>query len=203
MANFLLDALGPLRCVGCNKIGTIACEKCLETIKPNLQVTPGPEPLKAIISAVNFDQKMAQELIHALKYKGVRAAAEPLANLLRPALVSSLNAEDIIIPIPLHHRRQRERGFNQSELIAQALCVPNKIAANFLKRTRYTKPQVECTGEERRKNLKDAFGIETINARRIILLDDVTTTGSTLLEAAKTLRKITDVPILGVTVARG
>jgi ComF family protein len=203
VANFILDSLGPLRCTGCGKISTIACPNCLETIKPKLQVTPGPEPLQAIISAVNFDQKIVQELIHMLKYKGVRAAAEPLANLLKPALMPSLTTDDLIIPIPLHPRRQRERGFNQSQLIAQALHLSNAIDTNLLNRTRYTKPQVECNAEERRINLKGAFNSRAINVKRIILLDDVTTTGSTLLEAAKTLRKITPAPILGVTVARG
>jgi ComF family protein len=204
VATFIMDALGPLRCPGCGKIGTIACPTCLARVQHHPQVTPGPEPLQAIVSAVQFDQPVVRDLIHALKYTGVKAAAEPLAGLLVDQMRKLLQPGDVIIPIPLHPRRQRERGFNQSELLAHALHINDAIiSTTCLHRTRYTKPQVECTGEERRKNLKDAFEASSIDAKHIILLDDVTTTGSTLVEAARALRKITDVPIIGVTVARG
>jgi len=111
---------------------------------------------------------------------------------------------DVLVAIPLHAKRERKRGFNQSELLAkhvnEATAVP---LAHILHRTRNTKPQVECGADERRTNLKEAFAADRTDAKRIFLIDDVTTTGTTFAEAAKALRNVTDVPIIGLAVARG
>ena len=148
--------------------------------------------------------EIIQKLIHDLKYNSIRDAAEPLAQLLTETVGSLLQPGDVLVAIPLHSRRERKRGFNQSELLAKQLSSTTAMPlSHILHRTRNTKPQVECDADERRTNLKDAFIADRVDAKRIILIDDVTTTGTTFVEAAKALRKVTAVPIIGVTVARG
>ncbi len=201
---FVLDALAPLRCVGCNRIGTIACPDCLAKVPTAVTTTPGPEPLTSISSAVEYQNDFAQRLMHALKYDHIRDAVVPLANWLIPAVQAVHQPGDVLVPVPLHARRLRQRGFNQSELLAKKVATALNIPIVYaVQRSRNTKPQVECDGQERRKNLHEAFAASPINAKRIILIDDVTTTGSTFVEIAKAIKKVTDVPIVGVAVGRG
>ncbi|MEK7631779.1 MAG: hypothetical protein AAB445_02820 [Patescibacteria group bacterium] len=201
---FVLDALAPLRCVGCNRLGTIACPDCLAKVQTTVTTTPGPEPLTSISSAVEYQDQFAQRLLHALKYDHIRGAVEPLAHWLIPVVRAVHQPGDVLIPVPLHARRRRQRGFNQSELLAKKVSAAvNVPIAYCVQRNRNTKPQVECDGEERRKNLVDAFTVSPFNTKRIIVLDDVTTTGSTFVEIAKAIRKVSDVPIIGVAVGRG
>lgn len=201
---FLLAALAPLRCVGCNRIGTIACPDCLAKVQTTVTTTPGPEPLVSISSAVEFQDQFAQRLVHALKYDHIMAAVEPLAAWLMPVVRAVHQPGDVLVPVPLHARRLRQRGFNQSELLAKKVSAALNIPIAYaVQRNRNTKPQVECDGIERRKNLYEAFTATPVDAKRIILIDDVTTTGSTFVEIAKAIRKVTSVPIIGVAVGRG
>lgn len=200
----MLDALAPLRCVGCNRIGTIACPECLAKVQTAVTTTPGPEPLLSITSAVEYQNDFAQRLVHALKYDHIRDTVEPLANWLIPAVRAVHQQGDVLVPVPLHARRLRQRGFNQSELLSKKVSAALHIPIVYaVQRNRNTKPQVECDGEERRKNLADAFVAQAVDAKRIILIDDVTTTGSTYVEIAKAIRKISPVPVIGVAVGRG
>ncbi|MEK7518804.1 MAG: ComF family protein, partial [Patescibacteria group bacterium] len=204
IGRFLLDALAPHRCVNCKKIGAVVCVDCWKTVDRKLQVTPGPNPLQSTVTCAEYEQPIIQKLIHDLKYNSIRDAAKPLAELLTESVRPLLQPGDVIVAIPLHPRRERKRGFNQSELLAKQLCSATAIPlAHILHRTRNTKPQVECEASERRTNLKDAFVADLVDAKRIILIDDVTTTGTTFVEAAKALRKVTAVPIIGLAVARG
>lgn len=201
---FVLDALAPLRCVGCNRIGTIACPDCLANVAATVTTTPGPEPLVSISSAVEYQDVFAQQLVHALKYDHIRAAVGPLAQWLLPVVQAMHQPGDVLLPVPLHARRLRQRGFNQSELLAKKVSTALNIPIVYaVQRNRNTKPQVECDGEERRKNLHEAFTASPSNAKRIILIDDVTTTGSTFVEIARAIKKTSDVPVLGVAVGRG
>jgi len=200
---FVLDAVAPLRCLGCNRIGTIACPDCLAKVEVKVTTTPGPEPLQAVVSVADYEAPLPQQLIHTLKYHGVTAAAEPLGAWLAKAAAFA-QPGDVLVPVPLHPRRKRQRGFNQSELLAKKLSTVTGLPViQFVQRTRNTKPQVECDGDERRKNLHNAFAAEAVDAKRIILVDDVTTTGSTFVEIAKALRKVTSVPVIGLAVGRG
>ena len=168
------------------------------------QITPGPAPLLMTITATAYDEPITQQLIQSLKYEGIRDAAQPLGELLATALESIRQPGDVLVPIPLHPRRERERGFNQSALIAEHIASATKLpVAQPLQRARPTKPQVECSADERRVNLTSAFTASSIDAQRIILVDDVTTTSATFVEAAKALRERTSAPILGLAVARG
>ena len=134
------------------------------------------------------------EAISRLKYGGVTRLAKPLGNLLAeyqdPEF--SLSDNDLVIPVPLHTRRLRERGFNQSLLLARQVSRRRSIPLNFtaLHRTRETQPQTQLTGAERRKNVRGAFEVrkaEALEGKRILLIDDVFTTGATVQECASVL----------------
>jgi ComF family protein len=116
----------------------------------------------------------------------------------------------MLIPVPLHPRRKRQRGFNQAEILGEMIADKFKwqCRADILKRTKHTKPQVELTGEERQKNIKGAFEInqeissELRLAPQVILFDDVWTTGSTLKECGRVLKKSGARQVWGITLAR-
>ena len=204
VGRFVLDALAPQRCVSCGKIGSVVCADCWTKVKRHPQISSGPAPLEAIYSCVGYEEPIVKQLIHDLKYNSLKDAAYPLAELLTEVLKPMLQPNDILVPIPLHRKRKSVRGFNQSELLAntvgEILTIP---VQNLVSRNRNTKPQVECDAHERRTNLHEAFTATATTSKRIIIVDDVTTTGTTFMEAAKAIRKVTDAPIIGLAVARG
>lgn len=114
---------------------------------------------------------------------------------------------DLIIPVPLHYTRLFRRKYNQSAILATELSSLIKIPTDFksLKKIRYTLPQVQCNGKRRIVNIKNAFNVskpENVKGKRIILIDDVYTTGSTLKECAKVLLKAGAKSVDALTVAR-
>lgn len=114
---------------------------------------------------------------------------------------------DMIIPVPIHRRRLLERRYNQSALLARHLAQRTGIETDYfaLQRVRYTVPQVQLSGSARRNNLKHAFAVvepQKIKDRKIVLIDDVETTGSTLIECAKVLKKAGAQKIYALTLAR-
>ncbi len=147
-----------------------------------------------------------QEAICAFKYRRKVGLARPLARLMIQALPSSL-AADLLMPVPLHPSRLRAREFNQSLLLADQvgrhLGLP--VAANTLVRLFATDPQTTLSRPERLRNLRQAFAVRTQDAiagRRILLIDDVYTTGTTLNECAKVLIKSGAKTVLALTLAR-
>lgn len=149
------------------------------------------------------------EAISRMKYGGLTRLARPLGNLLAeyqdPEF--SLSENDLVIPVPLHIRRLRERGFNQSLLLARQVSRRRSIPLNFtaLQRARQTQPQTQLSGAERRKNVRGAFEVgktEAVEGKRILLIDDVFTTGATVQECANVLRKAGASEVQVLTLAR-
>lgn len=150
-----------------------------------------------------------RELIHALKYRRVRALDLILGDMLlgyvhKFGIILPRGA--MLIPIPLHPGRQRTRGFNQAELIAQRLgeCLGLSVEAEVLRKVKKTTPQVELSAEERRKNVVNTFAVSNtslIMGKTIFLLDDVKTTGATLEEAARVLKEAGVKRIWAITAA--
>lgn len=156
--------------------------------------------------------------ITQLKYKWVRVLAEELIDLVvqywafyQPFILDKIKRSQgkgwVVVPVPLHALRQRWRGFNQSALIGQSLS--KRLGLDYsdvLKRTRFTKPQVGLKGKLRQENIKGAFAItsdfkpQTMNY--VLLIDDVWTTGSTLRECAKVLKKAGAKQVWALTLAR-
>lgn len=145
--------------------------------------------------ALLYYRPPASDLILSLKFSGNLAGIASLQTLITQAnLLDAFVEPGIILPVPLHARRLRERGFNQALVIAKG-CLPNwkeKIETGLLLRHRPTTPQSFLSGKERRSNLKNVFSLADPNriaGMRILLVDDVYTTGSTVNECSRVLRK--------------
>jgi len=156
-----------------------------------------------------------RELIHLLKYNGVRPAAGVLGQMLAEAIAGlerEFGAEEIlVIPVPLYKGRRRQRGFNQAELIARAAlkaCTTGErllLATDTLVRTRATQSQIGLTSHQRRENMRGAFAVARaaeVTGREIVLVDDVYTTGTTATECARVLCKAGAAKVWVATVAR-
>lgn len=149
----------------------------------------------------------SKKLILDLKFHDKTVSAETLAGMLYVAGKDIWEQNpDLIIPVPIHHLRLIKRRFNQSALLVKYLARRSGVAADYssLQRCRNTVPQVSLSGAKRRKNLHDAFAVkypQNIKGRKVVLIDDVETTGSTLNECAKVLRKAGAKEIYSITLA--
>lgn len=199
MLKFLLNFLFPQSCLGCNTEGTICCTNCqknIHTIHQKTSIQDCPHLDNIFISSCYNQSPVVKKLIHFLKYRGNKHSAPEI---LGKILVSTLNHHNYteslkLIPVPLHPKRRRSRGFNQAELLAREVSrqIQNsQLETSLLKRIRNTKSQVQIKSREARlQNLKDAFqASKSAKNESYLLIDDVCTTGSTLEECAKILKK--------------
>jgi ComF family protein len=156
-----------------------------------------------------------RDLIHLLKYERVRPAANVLGRMLSEVIAgmaSNFAASDVlVVPVPLHVRKLRERGFNQSELIAKAALKLNPagdrvmLCPKALERRRETRSQIGLSSHQRRENMRGAFAVtdpDQVYGHEILLVDDVLTTGTTASECARVLRRAGASKIWVATVAR-
>jgi len=144
--------------------------------------------------------------IRLFKYQRKRVLARPLGRLLDP-LLSELGEVEGVVPVPLHVERLREREFNQSLALAQVVCRSAgwPLWWDLLERTRATRAQVGLVGAQRRRNVRNAFAIRhpaRLEGRRIVLIDDVLTTGSTVDECARALKRAGASTVAVLAVAR-
>lgn len=162
-----------------------------------------------IASAACHYNDQTRRLIHKYKFEGLTGISVFLGKLMLQKYLydDRLGGEDIIIPVPLHKVRMRERGFNQAELLAKYLfryaSIP--VATDVLFRIRNTKPLYDMTIEQRQKNLRGAFRVKDelrIKDRTILVIDDIYTTGSTSYEVARTLKKAGALKVHILTVCR-
>lgn len=155
-------------------------------------------------------------LLHLLKYDGFEPIASKLGTLLaaQVAAVDNLPAKMLVVPVPLFAGKRRERGFNQSELLARAVCAAmrrlrsgwdGKLAPGILVRQRATKSQAGLTNAERRRNLRGVFSVpdaEKLRGRDVLLIDDIYTTGATARACSAALKKAGAARVWVATVAR-
>ncbi len=131
-----------------------------------------------------------RQLIHNLKYRGDIYSLKPLVELVMPLLPAGLQKGRCVVPVPLHPSRLRQRGFNQALLIARALFPRSETAPFLLVRTKDTPTQTGLRRKERERNVKGVFQVKKgAVPSRILLVDDVATTGATLSEAARALKR--------------
>jgi competence protein ComFC len=201
--NSFLNLLFPQKCLGCGKENELICQKCLARID-----YPTLLNKNNIWAATDYNDVLAQKAIWLLKYRGLRQIAKPLAELINTRclkIVEHRVFNTLFIPIPLSAKRFRERGYNQSELIAKFLS--DNVAVNVLYKIRETDSQVSLKDKEKRlNNLLGSFGIknpELITGKNIILIDDVSTTGATIREAKKVLLSAGAKSVSALVVARG
>ncbi len=239
----LTNLIFPTFCIRCHHPGKIICDDCLKTIKPlSIQLCPLCEKtvtmngevcrpcrqrfrpaIDNLLVASDYKNKLLAKSIHLLKYKFIRNIAPPLSQILTISLNKfKLPTPDFILPIPLHPRRLRWRGFNQAELLSQGvsinllpgLTIP--ILNDLIIRQKYTPAQKNVKNyKARQDNLKNAFQVnsefdwllntlpkQNLTGKNILIIDDVTTTGATILNFTKELKKLHPKSILAIVLGR-
>jgi len=156
--------------------------------------------------SVGYFEGSLRQAIHQFKYRPCKALGEPLGAWMSHN-VRQLSRIDIIMPVPLHRTRLRQRGFNQALILAHPLSIANKISLSYdnLYRVRPTRPQVELSGDDRIKNVNGAFALKRpadVKEKAILLIDDVFTTGATLNECAAVLKAAGAGFVTALTLAR-
>ncbi len=198
-----------------NFITSPYCQKCGKPFEYHLsnkglfcpECLSHRSPLRMSRSAVIYDDN-SKKLILDFKFFDHLENKSLLANWLLLAGKDIFKENvDLIIPVPLHFSRLLKRKYNQSAVLCDALSKLTHIPANYkaLKKTKHTLPQVSCNGKQRLKNVKNAFEVvhpEMIKNKRIVLVDDVFTTGSTLKECAKVLKRAGAKSVDALTIAR-
>lgn len=207
----LLTLVFPERCVSCGQVGSLFCDGCQQKVElvlpplcplcgypssdnqPCRRCQQSPLAVDGIRSVAFFEGPL-RRAVHALKYQGLRASAVPLGRLMRAHWQRDPLPADAIVPVPLHRRRLRERGYNQAALLARAFAseIGLPVYENWLVRTKATASQVELDAVERKKNVGGAFqcpNCDVVSGRQVLLIDDVCTTGATLEACSLTLRQ--------------
>ncbi|MEK7584637.1 MAG: ComF family protein [Patescibacteria group bacterium] len=189
----LLDLVFPLECVSCSAPDTLLCDRCERSIPVrNRHVQRPTEHLDTLVICSTYKEATLKAIITRFKYNGVAAYAAPLVRLLEKGYRSLPHHVDLhVVPIPLHKRKRRIRGYNQSEILARALCENLRLPIDTnLMRIRYTPQQSKRSREERLRNVEKAFRYDGEEApRHLLLIDDVTTTFATLESAARELKR--------------
>lgn len=245
--NFILDIFFPKKCLarladgrGCGKNNIYICDDCLNKIELSKNNScpfcdrPIPDTricqkcrkihhLDRLFWAVPYSNPLVKELIRIFKYHYIKELANPLAQLLIKCLTLCWKSDfqhkpAIIVPIPLHKRKLRERDFNQAELLAKNVAEYFSVPLeNALTRKKYTPQQARTKNHKaRRESLENAFEINPEFAKKcvaknknllkekiVILIDDVSTTGATLSEAAKVLKRAGAKEVWGLVIAKG
>jgi ComF family protein len=217
---FALDLFFPPRCLGCGVLGSFFCPACAaKVVRVHDPVCPACRAtvdiavpvcvcsdrcLSCVLAAAEYNGPL-RHAIHRFKYKGQKAGARDLAGLLRPLTSTLPDPNHIYMPIPLHPRRERERGYNQSALLANALLdgESDRLDRTSLIRAKRTSPQIGLHAAARALNMQGAF-VATPGAYRghtVILIDDVCTTGATLREAARALKAAGARRVIGLVLA--
>ena len=219
----IVDLFFPPRCGGCDSLGWLWCEACQASVcylspptcvrcsKPGVHsdvcadCRASPPTIDSIRCMAVFDGRI-RRAIHTFKYRRVAALGEPLGDALARFWLQSPQPARLIVPVPLHPRRQRERGYNQAELlarrIARAAGLPVRPAA--LRRVRATAVQMTLTAAERQANVAGAFqgDAAVVRGADVLLIDDVCTTGATLDACATALKAAGAAAVYGLTLAR-
>lgn len=213
--HWFAELLWPTRCAACSTLGAILCDACLRTLKPlNERRCPYSAYLDSLIAASQMRGTM-ETVIYALKYRAMQQLAVPLGDWmagvigLRRDTALMFGANPLIVPVPLHETRLRERDYNQAALLARRLAIAAAMPLDesVLIRVRHTGSQVRTHSRiERLDNMRGAFAIahpETVADRDIILVDDVCTTGATLEDCARALKEAGARSVSAIVLARG
>ncbi len=231
MFDFIATLLFPKRCIRCRKSGEYICDNCFATIsflqyqlcgvcqKGSIDGLTHPKcrtkyGIDGIISSIAY-KGIVKKLLYQFKYKPYLSDLKLILGKLlfegiiqHESFANYISDKNVwITSVPLHKTRERRRGYNQSELLAKELSLSLKIPYHsVLTRDKQTKPQFELKKEERIKNILGAFSVnpkfqKKIKGKKILLVDDITTTGATIRECGKILKKGGASKVLGITLA--
>ncbi|HEU0243231.1 MAG TPA: phosphoribosyltransferase family protein [Candidatus Limnocylindrales bacterium] len=212
----LVDLALPAVCPGCGAEGDSICRGCLPAVRQRVALPPGtplgleegpPDPLLQLEWCAPFNGTVRRAL-HALKYAGERRLAAPLGEAVAARWAAAGAGGEVLVPVPVHETRRRERGYDQAVLVAdvaaRALGLPMAVA---VRRDRATTAQYRLDRRHRAENVRDAFRVvpgmdRAVRGRWVVLVDDVVTTGATLCGAAAALLETGALAVSAVTVAR-
>jgi ComF family protein len=207
---FIFDTIFPIECLGCGREGEWLCGACLNKINPDHHSLRG-EFLDRIFTFYLYDNEILKRAIHGLKYRFVEDLTLSLGKIFVSEIKKvkeQIGKPDFVSPVPLHKKRLLERGFNQSELLSLEISKqfgwPTESGA--LERSRMTAPQVALDETERKTNIRGAFAVidsTKILNKKIVLVDDVFTTGATMEECAKVLKEGGAKEVVGLALAKG
>jgi ComF family protein len=209
--NFLIASLFAPPCAACKRplaspLDGAVCADCwsLMRVMPHLQHCSSGQLVDWWCAVGDYDGRL-KETIHALKYERRRSIGPRLGELMRECAAPMLAHADAVVPVPLHPRREYQRGFNQAEDLGLHLGLP---LLPLLRRTRHTQSQIELPKNQRQHNVKNAFELNAEARGRmpeacvVVLVDDVSTTGSTIDACARVLKEAGVKEVRAVTAAR-
>jgi ComF family protein len=212
----LLDAAFPAACAGCGAEGAPLCPACLPALAVRLGTPPGvplglpstvPLPLLQLEWCAPF-AGVVRSALHALKYAGERRLAAPLGAAMAARWAEAGAGGELLVPVPIHPERRRTRGYDQAVLLAESAAASLGLpAVTALARARATLPQFELGRERRAENVGGAFVLQPashagVAGHWVVLVDDVATTGATLVACAETLLAAGASGVSACTVAR-
>ncbi len=226
LTRVVFDLFFPRWCIGCGREGDFICQACQQSLKlitppicPRCGRPQDGEPAKDgcpgctgwqddidSIRAPFLFEGIIRVAIHEFKYRNLRTLAPALAGLLHDYLATNPVTGDVLVPVPIHRKRLQERGYNQSALLARELGQLNglPVVDNCLVRLVSTPPQARSTGiTERLSNVAGAFTCrdQRLQHKRIILIDDVSTSGATLNTCATALKTAGATEVRGLVLA--
>ncbi len=217
LKNFILNLFFPKFCLGCQKEGSYLCYDCKSLLEiSGFHQKFQTKNLSDLYFSIEYKNPLIKKLIQNFKYEPlIKGLSIPLSSLIidhfqqleSPPPFFGGGSEFLLIPLPLEKKKLKWRGFNQAEEIGKELSkfLEISLLGDVLIKIRETLPQVELSGKEREENIKGVFSLKNqgkIQGKKILLVDDVYTTGSTMEEAARVLREAGAKEIVGVVIAR-
>ncbi len=205
MFNKLISTLFPSPCICCGYLGEILCSRCFYKLQfePHVREIDGMK----ICSAMYFEENsILEKLIYSFKYEHYAEIYKIFVPYMKKSLELLTDLNDLVfVPVPLHKKRELDRGYNQSYLIAKAVSKALGFEIlNLLERVKNTESQAQTKSmEDRRNNIKDAFSVNGIipENRQIVLVDDIVTTASTIIECKNVLNRSGATNIIALTLA--
>lgn len=213
LAKWFLDILLPEKCLGCNMHGEIMCDVCISKIRKAERETEHD-----MYACFDYRDPLAKKAIWNLKYYNRRGLGQKLGNLLYDTLLEEIadmkmykgEGPFCVIPVPLSPKRSRARGYNQAAIIARHFCSSGeknmfRQRNNVVIKRSDTLPQARILNRTKRlANIRNAFEVKNphlVRGQTCIVIDDVTTTGGTILEIMKTLKKAGAKKVVGFAIA--
>jgi len=227
--NSFLDIIFPARCIACKKLSRDQiCDNCMKEIKlinePICKICGKPHDKHFqgnychdcylrktpydLARSVTIYEGIIKEALHKYKFENKHSLSDIFGRTLNAYLDHQKDMDiskiDMIIPVPLSRGKEKEREYNQAQLLAEEISKHTGIELDnsILKRKRETTPQFELSREERLNNLKDAFEADPVKNKVILLIDDIYTTGTTIAESSKALKSAGAAKVFVLTLAR-